>query len=215
LQRLCGMAGQPPDTEWLIEQARRGQATACHQLLMRHRERIRRMVAVRLDRRLAARVDPSDVVQETLAEAAKKLPAYLRDRPLPFYPWLRSIAWERVVKLHQKHLKAQRRAVTREEPQLPGLPDESALELAQRLIDSGTSPSMNMEKKELGGQVRAALSRLRDQDREILVMRYLEQLSNKEIAAALAISEGALKMRHLRALTSLRAIMVTVIGEDQ
>jgi RNA polymerase sigma-70 factor (ECF subfamily) len=208
------MRVEPPDTELLIEQASRGQATASDQLLMRHRERLRHMVSVRLDRRLAARVDPSDVVQETLAVAARKLPNYLRDRPLPFYPWLRSIAWERVVKLHLRHLKAQRRSVMREESQLPGLPDESVLELANRLIDSGTSPSLRVEKKELRGRVRLALSRLRETDREILVLRYLEQLSNKEIAAALAISEGALKMRHLRALTSLKSIMSEQMKEE-
>jgi RNA polymerase sigma-70 factor (ECF subfamily) len=209
------MTVQPPDTDWLIEQASRGQTAASDQLLLRHRERLRHMISVRLDRRLAARVDPSDVIQETLAVAARKLPGYLRDRPLPFYPWLRSIAWERVVKLHQRHLKAQRRSVTREEPQLPGLPDESALELAQRLIDSGTSPSLRVEQNELRGQVRLALGRLRQTDREILVLRYLEQMSNKEIAAALEISEGALKMRHLRALTSLKSILSEHLKEDQ
>jgi RNA polymerase sigma-70 factor (ECF subfamily) len=209
------MVVQPPDTDWLIEQASRGQSAACHQLLMRHRDRLRRMVAVRMDRRLAPRIDPSDVVQEALAFAARKLPVYFRDRPLPFYPWLRSITWERLVKLHQKHLKAQRRAVTREEPQGPPLSSESAMDLAKRLIDSGTSPSLNVEKKELRAQVQAALTRLRASDREILVMRYLEQLSNKEIAGALGISEGALKMRHLRALTALKTILADSMKEDQ
>ncbi len=208
------MMVQPRDTEWLIEQASRGNSSARQQLLLRHRDRLRRMVAVRLDRRLAARVDPSDVVQETLAAAARKLPAYLRQRPLPFYPWLRAIAWERLVKVHQQHLKAQKRSVTREEPQLPGLPDESALELARRLIDSGTSPSVFLERQELRGRVRLALARLRLQDREILVMRYLEQLSNHEIAAALEISEAALKMRHLRALSTLRTILANELKEE-
>src|SRR5579864_8142010 len=205
--RSRAMADRPPDTEWLIEQASRGHSAACQQLLMRHRDRLRRMVAFRLDKRLAARVDPSDVVQETLAVAAKKLPGYLRDRPLPFYPWLRAIAWERVIKLHQTHLHAQKRSVRREESQLPGLPDGSALELARRLIDSGTSPSLNVERKEQREAVRAALGRLRETDREVLVLRYLEQLSNKEIAAALSISEAAVKMRHLRALTALKGAL--------
>src|SRR5205823_9047828 len=110
--------------------ARRGDESAGHELLARHRDRLRRMVALRLDRRLAARLDPSDVVQEALADAARKLPAYLRDRPLPFYPWLRRLAWERLVKLHQRHVGAGRRSVTREEP--PELPEGSALELAER-----------------------------------------------------------------------------------
>jgi RNA polymerase sigma-70 factor (ECF subfamily) len=209
------MTSQPPDTDALIEQARRGDASARQQLLTRHRERLGRMVAVRLDRRLAARVDPSDVVQETLAAAAQKLPAYLRERPLPFYPWLRAIALERVSKVHQRHLRAGRRSVTREEPGLESLPDESALTLARMLIDSGPSPSRQLLRKELRGQVQAALARLRPQERDILVMRYLEQLSNKEIASALGISEGAVKMRHLRALTCLRTLLAEELGDHR
>ena len=80
------------DTDDLLDRAARGEAGAGGALLARYRERIRRMVAVRLDRRLAARVDPSDVVQEALADAAQALPEYLRDRPLPFGAWLRQFA---------------------------------------------------------------------------------------------------------------------------
>src|SRR6516165_5011523 len=93
------------DTDELLERAGSGDTTAREQLLIRHRARLRRMVAVRLDRRLAARVDPSDVVQETLAEAARNLADYLRERPIPFYPWLRRLAWERLVKLHRRHIR--------------------------------------------------------------------------------------------------------------
>src|SRR5262245_34708786 len=80
------------DTEHLLDRAAEGDATARDQLLERFRRRLRRMVAVRFDPRLAARVDPSDVVQESLAEASAQLNRYLRDRPLPFYPWLRQFA---------------------------------------------------------------------------------------------------------------------------
>ena len=117
------MALNPPDTEQLLERAGRGDPTARQQLLTRHRDRLRRMVALRLDRRLAARVDPSDIVQESLAEAHQHLSEYLRDRPLPFYAWLRQFAWERVAKQYERHVRAQRRSVTREEA--PPLPDES------------------------------------------------------------------------------------------
>src|SRR5262245_28661520 len=109
-----------PDTEQLLDDASRGDAGARGRLLELHRERLRRMVAVRLDRRLAARLDPSDVVQETLAEAAARLDAYLRDRPLPFYPWLRRLAEERLADAYRQHLRAGRRSVAREEP--GGLP---------------------------------------------------------------------------------------------
>ena len=110
---IAMMAVSPNDTEQLLDRAGRGDATARQQLLARHRDRLRRMVALRLDRRLAARVDPSDIVQESLAEAHQHLSEYLRDRPLPFYAWLRQFAWERVAKQYERHVRAQRRSVTR------------------------------------------------------------------------------------------------------
>lgn len=143
------MVAPEPDTDELIAQASRGVDHARQQLLARHRGRLRRMVAVHLDRRLAARIDPSDVVQDALAEATRKLSGYLRDRPMPFYPWLRQLAWERLVKLHHRHLRTQRRSITREQPGVLDLPDESALELAHKLIASGTSPSKNLLREEL------------------------------------------------------------------
>src|SRR5436190_20534745 len=131
------MTTSPPDTDQLLERAGRGDPAALGQLLDRHRDRLRRMVAVRLDRRLAARVDPSDVVQESLAEAARRLPEYLRDRPLPFYPWLRRLAADRLAVLYRRHVRAANRAVGREEPPLP---DRSALKLADRLFSRHSDP---------------------------------------------------------------------------
>src|SRR5437016_4375861 len=122
------MAVSEPDTDRLIELASQGDRGAGEQLLVRHRSRLRKMISLRLDRRMAARIDPSDVVQEVLAEAAQKLPDYLRERPLPFYPWLRKIAWERLVDLYRQHVQAQKRSVKREEPGVLNLPDQSAVE---------------------------------------------------------------------------------------
>src|SRR5262245_44513369 len=126
-----------PDTDELVRRVGEGDQTAVGALLDRHRERLRRMVAARLDRRLLARVDPSDVVQEALLRAAQRLPEYARDRPLPFYPWLRQLAWDRLVELHHQHVRAGKRAVTREQPG-PLLSDPSALLLAGQLVDTGT-----------------------------------------------------------------------------
>jgi RNA polymerase sigma-70 factor (ECF subfamily) len=207
------MASSPPDTEQLLELARHGDATAGQQLLSRHRDRLRRMVALRLDRRLAARVDPSDIVQEALAEADQRLADYLRDRPLPFYAWLRQFAWERVAKSYERHVRAQRRSVTREAA-LP-LPGESAVQLAQRLIASATSPSRHLLRDELRDQVRVALGCLKPRDREILVLRYLEGLSNAEAAAVLGIGETTAGMRHLRALERLRTLLGDEDQEDE
>jgi RNA polymerase sigma-70 factor, ECF subfamily len=100
-----------PDTEELLNQAAAGDTQARGRLLERHRDRLRRMVALRLDRRLASRIDPSDVVQDSLAEAAGRLSDYLRERPLPFYPWLRQLAWAKIVDMHRRHVHAHERTL--------------------------------------------------------------------------------------------------------
>src|SRR5690349_19805955 len=199
------MTTPEPDTEELLDRVAHGDGGARQRLLARHRARLRRMIALRLDRRLAARVDPSDVVQEALADAARKLSAYVRDRPLPFYPWLRRLAWERLIKLHRRHITADRRSVTREDDW--ALPDESAAELASRLVSPGSSPSRRAVRAEVQGRVRAVLEQLGERDREVLVLRYLEQLSTREVAEVLGITEGAVKVRHFRALERLRAVL--------
>jgi len=201
-----------PDTERLLERASRGDPAARQQLLVRHRDRLRRMVAFRLDRRLAARVDPSDIVQESLAQADRQLSDYFHRRPLPFYPWLRQFAWERISKEYERHVQARRRSVTREEP--PPLPYESVGQLARRLITSATSPSRRLLRGEMRDRVRTALESLKPADREVLVLRYLEGLSNGEAAAVLGIGESAAGMRHLRALERLRDLLGEDAGED-
>jgi RNA polymerase sigma-70 factor (ECF subfamily) len=202
-----------PDTDELVESAGRGDASARQELLTRHRRRLRQMVAFRMDRRLAARVDPSDVVQEALVEAAGRLSDYLRRRPVPFYPWLRQLTWEKLIEQHRRHLHAQRRSVKREDVQPLGLPDESVVVLASRLLAPGSSPSQRVLRDEVRERVRAALSRLGARDREVLVLRHLEQLSVREIAAVLGITEGAVKVRQLRALERFRTLLES-LGES-
>ena len=195
------------ETDDLVERAARGDETAKHLLLGRHRDRLKRMVAVHLDRRLAARVDPSDIVQEALLDAHRDLSDYLHRRPLPLYPWLRQLAWERLLKWHRAHLRAQKRSVGREEPRELALPEDSAVLLAHRLIAAGTSPSRRLIRDELRQRVRAALEAASPRDRQILVMRHLEEMSAAEIAAALGITERAAKARHTRALERLRGLL--------
>jgi RNA polymerase sigma-70 factor, ECF subfamily len=191
-------------TEALIDRAGQGDDTARRELLEHYRDYLRRMVATRLDRRLAPRVDPSDIVQETLADAAERLDDYLRDRPIPFFGWLRQIAGERVIDTHRRHVLAQRRSITRE-TRTPELSEESAGELGRRLMANDTSPSNRLIRKERHEQVMAALTALAPRDREVLVMRHLEQLGTVEIAEALGITEGAVESRLLRALIRLRS----------
>ncbi len=209
------MTPTKPDTGELLEQVRQGNTAARDALLARHRSRLRKMVAWRLDRRLGGRVDPSDVVQEVLDEATRKLKRYLREQPLPFLPWLRQLAWEHLVTLHRRHVRAKNRSVLREEPGVLGLPDESAAELASRLVDSASGPLQHLLRQELRQRVRAALARLPEHDREVLVLRNLEELSVADTAQVLGISQGAVKVRHLRALRRLRALLGETEQERQ
>jgi RNA polymerase sigma-70 factor (ECF subfamily) len=199
------VAHAEPDTEALLRAAAQGDAMARDRLLKRHRDRLRQMVAIRLDRRVAARVDPSDVVQDTLTDAAERLDDYLIDRPLPFYPWLRQLAQERLADVHRRHIRAGRRSVTREEP--PALPGESIVELADRILARDHGVSTGLRRAERRARLKAALDRLGDRDREVLVLRHLEQLSTRDTAAVLGISEGAVKVRLLRALQRLRELL--------
>jgi RNA polymerase sigma-70 factor (ECF subfamily) len=197
----------PADTEELLRQAGQGNVDARDLLLARHRDRLCKMIACRLDRRLAARVDPSDVVQEVLGEATLKLNRYLHERPLPFHLWLRELAWERLAALHRRHVRAQKRSVRLEEPGPLILPDASAAELANRLVGSATSPSQRLLGEELRQRMQRALLCLPERDREVLVLRHLEQLSVADTAEVLGISPGAVKVRNLRALERLRAML--------
>ena len=202
------MSPDPTDTDELLRSAGLGDQAARTQLLARHRDRLRRMVAVRIDRRLAARVDPSDVVQEALADASAGLSGYLRDRPLPFYPWLRQVAWLRLIQLYRHHVVAQRRSVDREVPAEPPIADASAHVLAEACMAAeGSTPSRALIREELLDRVHAALSRLDPRDREVLVMRHLEGMSSAEVGAVLLINEGAVRARLVRALKRLRGLL--------
>ncbi len=196
------------DTERLLQRAAAGDVAARDQLLDRHRDRLCRAVARRLDPRLAARVDASDVVQEALADADRKLAGYLRDRPLPFYPWLRRLALERLVQLHRRHVRARKRSVTREEPARP-----SGGAVANGLPADGLGPMTTLLRAELHGRVRAALGRLSESDRTVLLLRHFEQRPVREVAERLGVREGAVKVRHLRALRRFRDLL-TQEGEE-
>jgi RNA polymerase sigma-70 factor (ECF subfamily) len=161
------------------------------------------MVTVRLDRWLAARIDPSDVVLETLVEATKRLDAYLRDRPLPFYGWLRRLAGEQVIDPRRRHVTNRCRNVNLEHRALD-LSDASADQLVRELFSADTSPSNHLLRKERHERLRAALASLPQRDHEVVVMRHLEQCSTAELAAMLEISEPAVKSRLLRALIRMR-----------
>jgi len=189
-----------PDTDQLLASFAGGDASAESVLLSRHRARLKRLVMVRMDRRLASRVDPSDVVQETMIQASRRLPEYVRQRPLPFYPWIRQLAIEQVAYQHRRHINALGRTVNREAINQHFLPEHSGIELAKRLVSAGTSPSDDAAQRELRAVVRKVLDELSEEDRDVLVLRFLEQLTAVDTAEVLVESLDAVKSRQRRAL---------------
>ena len=200
------MAEMPPDageSQELLQQAATGQAAAVEELFARYRVYLRQFVELRLDPRLRARVDPSDVVQEAQLEAVRRLKAYLERPPLPFRLWLRQLAHDRILKMYRHHATAARRTVQREQP----LPERSSLLLAQQLLASASTPSQQVSRRELAGRLRQAMSELSENDREILLLRNFEGLSNEEVGCLLGINPATASQRHGRALLRLHKLL--------
>jgi RNA polymerase sigma-70 factor (ECF subfamily) len=196
------MASVQPDsaeTCGLLERVRAGDGRALEELLTRQRPGLRDFVAVRLSPRLAARVDPSDVVQETMIAVVGRMDDFLRRRPMPFRLWVRKTAYERLVDLH-RHQKRARRSVDRERP----WPDRSSLLVAGPLLAGGPSPSQQLAARELTERISRAVARLAEADREILLMRHGESLPFEEIGCLLAIDPAAARKRFGRALIRLQ-----------
>jgi len=152
-------------TEALLEQARAGDAEALEQLFRDHRAYLRRVVAVHIGKQLRARVDASDVVQETQMVAAKRLGDYLQRQPVAFRLWLRQIAQDQLVMAYRRHVGAERRTVRRE----VALPQRSSLQFAKQLTGGEASPSQQAARAEQARCVRQALSRLSPADQDVLI----------------------------------------------
>jgi len=202
------------DTSVLVRKAVAGDRAAIEELFARHRTQLTRMIAVRLDPRLKGRLDPSDIVQDVLVEASAKMAAELMNKPVEFYPWLRGLAWDRLCRLHRHHVATRKRSVTREEPFMPAdVDDESVLKLAECIAATGGGPGSQVMHEELRRRVRDALTRLPPKDREIIVLRFLEQLSTQAAADVLGISLTAAKSRQLRAIARLQEILGDMSSE--
>jgi len=198
------------ETQQLLASAGQGNGAAVNDLLERHRESLRKMVRVRLDRAMARRVDASDIVQDVLIEANQRLSDYLADPRLPFHLWLRHLAKDRIIDMHRQHRGAKRRSLDREQPLAAASNGEhSAFDLAQQLAASELTPAAENIRRELEQRFLVAVDQLEEDDRDIILMRHYEQLGNTEAATALGLSPAAAGMRHLRALRKLR----TILGE--
>ena len=196
-------------TEELLGDAREGNAEAVNKLIDRHRNAILRLVRMRLDRRIQPRVGVSDVVQDVFIEANRRLQKYLQDPIMPFHLWLRQIAKDRIIDAHRRHRVSKKRSVDREQPaHLPGDMDHSSMALANQLVDGEVTPMAAATQRELAARVEQTIGELPEQDRDILLMRHYEFLSNQEVAEALGLSQPAASMRYLRAIRRMRELLI-------
>lgn len=192
------------DLSELLQRAARGDARAFADLMARHEGLLRRAVAWRLDRRLAPRLDVSDVVQETTIEAARRLSDYIQRPAMPFSLWLRWLAREKLLQLHRQHLHTDKRAVSRETPLLPV---DSSAALVRGLLGREPSPSRAAAQAELAEALRRALGQLDDDERDLILWRHFEQLTNVEIAQLLGVTPAAAGKRYIRALERLQGLL--------
>jgi RNA polymerase sigma-70 factor (ECF subfamily) len=204
---------RPDDESRRLEAAARGDTAAWGAVLAGHRDRLRRMVALRLDRRLQGRVDPSDVIQEAYLEAARRLPDYLREPdPMPLYLWLRYLAAQALQGLHRKHLGSKARDAGREIALVGRMPEATSAALAAQLLGHDTRTSAAAIRAERKLRLEEALNRMDPIDREVLALRHFEQLSNAECARVLGLGESAATKRYIRALRRLKEILTALPG---
>ncbi len=195
-------------TAALLDRLRGDDRQALGELFELHRERLWRMLYIRLDRRLSSRVSPDDVLQEAFLDVAGRIGEYLDHPAVPFYVWLRFLTIQRMQMLQRVHLGARMRSVTREVA-LPegGVALASAESMAGQLVSHMTSPSQAAIRHELQDRLRAALDEMEPLDREVLALRHFEELGNNEVPEVLGISKDAASKRHVRALMRLREIL--------
>ena len=181
-----------------------------NRLLDRHRRALRRMVQLRLDQKIQGRIDVSDIVQDVLVEANRRLPQYLENPVMSFHLWVRQIAKDRIIDAHRRHRVSAKRSVDREQSlAVPAASDRSTYDLIGQLHDPELTPAAAATRQEMAQLVESALGRLGEQDCEIIVMRHYEQLSNMEVAEALGLTEPAASMRYLRAVRRLRELLLS------
>ena len=201
------------DNDDLLHRASSGDQEALAQVFALHRDRLRQMVRLRLDRRLQGRLDPSDVLQEAYLDFSRRLPDYAQAPNMPFYLWLRFLTGQRLIDLHRQHLGAQMRDAGQEVSLYRGaLPQASSASLAAQLLGRLTSASRAAIRAETQIRVQEALNQMDAIDREILTLRHFEMLTNDETATVLGIRKSAASNRYIRALKRLKEILTGLPG---
>jgi RNA polymerase sigma-70 factor (ECF subfamily) len=192
----------------LLRRARAGDPRALAALFDRYKGRLRHMVRLRLDRRLAGRVDTSDVLQEAYLEADRRFAEYLRNPAIPVFLWLRLVTGQKLTDLHRHHLGARMRDAGLEVSLHRGpLPQADSVSLAELLLGRLTSPTQAAQRAEMQMRLQEALNRMDPIDREVLVLRHFEELTNAETAQALGLEKTAASNRYIRALKRLKAVL--------
>jgi RNA polymerase sigma-70 factor (ECF subfamily) len=201
----------------LIQQAARGDQSAAAALFGRFHDRLLRMIRLRLDQRLKGRVDSDDIVQETYLDAAQRLKDYAAHPPMTFFLWLRCLAVQKLIDAHRHHLGVEKRDAGREVSLHRGpTPEATSAALAAKLVGRLTSPSRAAIRAETQLKVQQVLNGMDPIDREVLVLRHFEHLSNSETAELLGIARAAASKRYVTALKRLKAILSSVPGfEDR
>lgn len=196
------------DSQELLARARDGEPSAIDEMLARYRTRLKRMVVYRMDSRIATRFDPSDVVQDTLVLAAKNFDQFREKQNVPFYPWLRKIAVNRLIDIHRQHLQFEKRSMMRESYAIGELSESGRVQLARKLVSGYSSPSERLASRERSEKIRSAMQRLKKMDREVLAMRFLEGLTTDEAAHILDITANTFAQRLVRALKRFRELLL-------
>lgn len=196
-----------------LKRAGEGDQAAWRQVLAPHRERLRRMVALRLDQRLRGRIDPSDVLQEAFLQAAVALPKFLEQPEQPVFLWLRWLTGMSLQLIHRRHLGVQARDAGREVQLLDRpWPEATSAALAAQLLGRDTRPSVAAIRAERQRRLQEALNTMDPVDREVLVLRHFEDLTNAEVARELRLGESAASKRYIRALHRLKQILASLPG---
>jgi RNA polymerase sigma-70 factor (ECF subfamily) len=207
------MADDSGETHELLRRAGGGDQQALAELFDSYRDRLRRMVRLRLDRRLLGRVDPSDVLQETYLDVSKRASEYFDKQPMPFFLWLRLMTGQQLAAIHRRHLGAKMRDAGREiSLHRGGLPQATSLSLAAQLLGRVTSASQVAMRAEMQIRLQEALNSMDPMDREVLALRHFEELSNSETAEVLGIKKSAASNRYIRAFRRLKETLASMPG---
>jgi RNA polymerase sigma-70 factor (ECF subfamily) len=207
------MTDDASDTAPLIHRLHEGDAQAVVELFGRYRDRLKRMVRLRIDRRLQGRLDTSDVLQEAYLDIAQRAAEYAANPTMPPYLWLRFLTGQKLMSLHRHHLGTKMRDAGQEVSLYRGaLPQASSISLAAHLLGRLTQPAQAAMRAEIQIRLQEALNSMDPLDREVLTLRHFEELSNNETAQVLGLQKAAASNRYMKALKRLKEILATFPG---